>query len=251
MKTANLKIRKFQLYGRQLLFLSGSIPLSVFFWACSLSTHIPTVSNDRVESVLRSEAAQIVAITADQENFPRYQFFLSDFPRKDILGLSTGRRRIYISYKLAQLALESPRHRWLLRQTLAHEIAHELAGHANQTGTTSFNRPVPGRSVTGADIGLPSHVPFHSYSVEKELEADLEGMKYWSKLHWDCRIWVRILEGFRKQNYVGDVLHPTDVRLKQAVTACLPESDGERIAIESNLKAKITDKLGKQVENVN
>ena len=215
--------------------------LSLFFVACSLAARIPTVADDRVERMVRSEAAVIVAVTPDKDAFGRYQFFISAFPRKDILGLSTGHRRIYISYKLAQLAQDSPRYRWLLRQTLAHEIAHELAGHADQTGSTSLNRPALGRTVTAADLGLPASVEFRSYSIENELQADLEGMKYWSKLHWDCRIWVRILEGFRKQNYAGDALHPTDERLKQAAIHCLAESDPERIAVESSLKTKVAD----------
>ena len=246
MNTANFN---FQMYGRYFPPSFGLIIFSLFFLACSLPVHIPTVSDEPVENLVRSDAAQIVDITEDKENFFRYQIFLSDFPRKDILGLSTGGRRIYISYKLAQLAAASPRHRWLLRQTLAHEIAHELASHADLTATTSFNAPGPGRSVTGADIGLPAHVRFNSYSVEKELAADLEGMQYWKKLHWDCRIWVGILEGFRKQNYMGDVLHPTEERLKQALSACLPESDTERIAIESNLEAKAAGKLKMATDN--
>ena len=225
--------------ARRCLSSRGLILFSLFFISCSISTHIPTVSDDAIERLVQNEAAQIVAVTTDKENFSQYQFFLSDFPRKDILGLSTGNRRIYISYKLGQLAFASPWHRWLLRQTLAHEIAHELAGHVTQNGTTSFNRPALGRGVTGADVGLPEHINFYSYSAEKELEADLKGMEYWTKLHWDCRIWVGILEGFRRQNYFGDVLHPTDERLKQALQACLPESDPERMAIEANLAAGV------------
>jgi predicted Zn-dependent protease len=226
-------MRKLELRSRDLL--CGLILFSLFFLSCSIAPHIPTVLDDGIENLIRHDAAQIIGVTADKENFSRYQFLLSDFPRKDILGLSIGGRVIYISYRLGQLALNSPRYRWLLRQTLAHEIAHELAGHADQSGTTSFNRPSLGRSMTGADVGLPASFRFRSYSVEKELEADLKGMEYWTKLQWDCRIWVRILEGFRKQNYVGDALHPTDERLKQALQSCLPESDGERVAIEANL----------------
>ena len=252
MKKAQSKRREFQIYRRHLPFSYGLIPVFPFFLlACSVQAQIPTVSDEPVERLVQNEAAQIVAVTDDRNDFSKYQIFLSDFPRKDILGLSIGDRRIYISYKLGQVALQNPRQRWLLRQTLAHEIAHELAGHAKQSGMTSFNRPAAGRGLTGADLGLPGHVRFYSYSVENELEADLEGMKYWGKLHWDCRIWVRILEGFRKQNYVGDVLHPTDERLKQAVTACLPESDDERIAIEANLQNKGGDKLERATEKVN
>jgi predicted Zn-dependent protease len=224
---------------------------ALFLLSCSLQARLPTVSDEPVERLVENDAAQIVAVTDDKNNFSEYQFFLADFPRKDILGLSIGDRRIYISHKLGQVALQNPRQRWLLRQTLAHEIAHELAGHAKQTGMTSFNRSASSRAVTGADLGLPGHIEFHSYSVENELEADLEGMRYWSKLHWDCRIWVRILEGFRQQNYIGDALHPTDERLKQAVTACLPESDDERIAIETDLLRKGRAKPEGVTEKVN
>jgi predicted Zn-dependent protease len=227
-------MRKLELYGGKFPYSCGFIFFSFFFLSCSMASRIPTVSDERVESLVRNEAARIIAVTHDRENFSHYQFYLSDFPRKDILGLSIGNRRIYINHELGQLALKNSGQRWLLRQTLAHEIAHELAGHANQSRTTSFNRQTLGRGVTGADVGLPASIRFRSYSVENELAADLEGMNYWSRLHWDCRIWVRILQGFREQNYLGDVLHPTDQRLNQAVRACLTESGGEKVAIETN-----------------
>ena len=229
-------MRKLRSYRRDVLLPCALILWALIFSSCSIWNHIPTVSDEQIESVVREEAARLVAVTEDKENFSRYQIFLADFPRKDILGLSVGRRRIYISYRLGQLALKTTGHRWFLRQTLAHEIAHELADHANQSGGTSFNRPALGRSVTGADLGLPGHIQFRSYSAEKELEADLNGMEYWSKLHWDCRIWVRILEGFREQNYSGDVFHPTDERLQQALQVCLPKSDRERVAVGGKLE---------------
>ena len=204
----------------------GLTLISLFLVSCSVAARIPTVSDEQVEDLVRNEAAQIVAVTSDSENFSRYHFYLSDFPRKDILGLSIGKRRIYISYDLAKMAMKTPRHWWLLRQTLAHEIAHELAGHANQTQTTAFNRPGLGPRVTGADVGLPPNIELRPYSMENELAADLEGMSYWHKLDWDCHIWVRILQGFQQQNYTGDALHPTDERLKQAISACSSQSNG-------------------------
>jgi predicted Zn-dependent protease len=224
--------RKLGLDGRNFVSSCGLIFLSFLFQSCSISARIPAVFDDRIESLVRDEAARIVEVTEDKENFSQYQIFLSDFPRKDILGMSIGGRRIYINYRLGKLAFRSPRYLWLLRQTLAHEIAHELADHGNQTAVNSFSGSALGRGVTAADVGLPSNVRFHHYSVEKELEADLNGMKYWSKLHWDCRVWVDILETFRQQNYSGDVFHPTDERLRQALRVCPPESDGERMALE-------------------
>jgi predicted Zn-dependent protease len=222
----NRKMRKPLMYESSYLYRPGLTLISLLLVSCSVAARIPTVSDDRVEHLIKNEAAQIIAITTDSENFARYRFYLSDFPRKDILGLSVGNRRIYISYSLAQLAMSSPRHWWLLRQTLAHEIAHELSGHANQTETTAFNRQTLSSGMTGADIGLPPNIQLRPYSLENELAADLEGIHYWQKLGWDCHIWVRILQGFQRQNYTGDVLHPTDQRLKQAVSACPSESNG-------------------------
>jgi predicted Zn-dependent protease len=200
------------------------VPIVFSLVACSLVPRIPTVSDPRLEALVVQEAGPIIAVTADRDNVSQYSFYLSDFPRKDILGLSTGNRRIYISYRLAQYAAQNPPNIWLLRQTLAHEIAHEIKGHVSGTGTTSFNRSATGSGVTGTDVGLSPLVKFRTYPVEKELEADLEGMKYWSRLHWDCRIWVGILQGFEQQNYAGDSLHPTGERLKQAIGACAANS---------------------------
>ncbi len=194
--------------------------------SCSLAPGIPVIADNRLERLVRDEASRIVAVTKDAGHFDRYHILLSDFPRRDILGMSIGNRRIYISYTLAKLAADRSGHLWLLRQTLAHEIAHEIIGHANQKQVT-LNSSTSGRGVSGSDIGLPWMVRYRNYSEKIELQADLEGMKYWAKLHWDCSIWVRILRGFQKQNYSGDVLHPTTERLKQALSVCPAAADQE------------------------
>jgi len=185
------------------------------------------VTDDAVELLVRNEAARIIAVSEDKGHLADYQIFLSDFPREDILGMSIGARRIYISHQLAKLASKRVSYLWLLRQTLAHEIAHETAGHATQNGLTWFNRRTLGPGVSSVDVGLPQSVTLRNYSLDKELEADSKGLGYWERLGWDCHIWVRILEGFEKQNYVGDVYHPTDKRLQQARGICLrEEKDG-------------------------
>jgi predicted Zn-dependent protease len=190
------------------------------FPSCSIQPQILSLQDDRGQELLRTEAAAIIEVSEDRDNFSKYQFFLAEFPRQDILGLSVGNGRIYISYSLASRALTDSNHRWLLRQTLAHEIAHESAGHANRGGVMWFNRITFARGASGRDLGLPWYVRFRNYSVDKELEADLKGLSYWNKLGWDCQIWVRILENFQKQNYSGDSFHPTDRRLQQAQTVC-------------------------------
>jgi predicted Zn-dependent protease len=214
-------MRKLISMTRRRRFLCGLIIYCLLLTSCSMQARLPTVSDGAVELLVRNEAAQIVAVSEDRERFSDYQLFLSDFPRKDILGMSIGNRRIYVSYELAKLAAKRSSHLWLLRQTLAHEIAHETAGHAKQTGSTSLNRGVLRGAVSSVDVGLPWSVRFRNYSTDKELDADSKGLGYWKMLGWDCRIWVRILQNFERQNYTGDVFHPTDKRLLQAKAACL------------------------------
>src|SRR6185312_11512144 len=117
------KLQRRRYHSIQILLLS---PITFALIACSVISGIPTVADDRLEALVRQEAAPIIAVTEDRNNVSAYTFYLSDFPRKDILGLSTGNRRIYLSYDLARYAASNPRHLWLLRQTLAHEIAHEI-----------------------------------------------------------------------------------------------------------------------------
>jgi len=198
------------------------LPVGLWFLlaSCSVQLKIPDVVDDRVKDLVRSEAARIVMVSEDRENFSKYQFFLSDFPRQDLLGMSVGNRTIYINYKLAARALNQPGYLWLLRQTIAHEIAHETADHARQTVSGWFNGGNFSFGASGQNVGLPWYVRLYNYPTEKELEADRIGLEYWKKLGWDCEIWVRILENFQRQQYQGDVFHPTDRRLQQAQSAC-------------------------------
>lgn len=185
---------------------------------CTIQPKIPTVVDNRVESLLRDEAAHILAVSEDRDKFYDYQFRLSEFPREDILGMSIGDGRIYISYKLAALAVYDRNHLWLLRHTLAHEIAHERSAHAKNKKVTRLNRGASG--VSGSDIGLPWYVRLLNYSTDQELEADRKGLHYWKLVGWNCQIWVRILQEFQNQVYTGDVSHPTSTRLEQAREDC-------------------------------
>ena len=206
------KVSNLKLWCR--LIVSGAVMMS-----CSLSPKIPVVADEPIERMVSDEASQILAAADPRAEFSHYRFQLSAFPRRDLLGLSIGRGRVYISYQLAQLALKNSYHRWMLRQTLAHEIAHELAGHANQRGAVANTSAAQG-GITSRHLGLAGLVQFQNYSVEKELQADFYGMSYWAKLGWDCTIWVNILREFQRQNYAGDSFHPTDRRLAQASASC-------------------------------
>jgi predicted Zn-dependent protease len=193
---------------------------SFVLFGCSIQPKLPGVVDQRVESVVRVEAAAILEVSEHRESFASYHFFLSDFPRQDILGMSVGDRRIYISYKLASSALHDPQQLWLLRQTVAHEIAHETAAHAKREGGRWFNRVPFAWGASGREVGLPWYVRVHNYSADKELEADRIGLVYWKKLGWDCRIWVEIMENFERRGYRGDSSHPTSDRLRQARSLC-------------------------------
>ncbi|HXG51427.1 MAG TPA: hypothetical protein VNN77_08500 [candidate division Zixibacteria bacterium] len=175
---------------------------------------------------MRREADRIIAVTLDRERAHLYRIELADFPRPDVLGLSIGGRRVYVSHSLAQLAFDNPRHLWLLRQTLAHEIAHEISGHAEESGSAQVHRSSSVGGVTAADLGLPPVVRFRHYSLDEELEADSRGLDYWKALGWDCRIWIEILRRFGEQDYAGDAFHPTGRRLARARAAC-PEDSGD------------------------
>src|SRR4051794_8572676 len=118
----------------------GLTLVSGVMMACSLTPNIPVVIDERSENLVHQDVVKILSVADPRGDISRYRFALSAFPRSDLLGLSLGRGRIYISYQLTQLALRSPYHRWMLRQTLAHEIAHELAGHADPSGALA-NRP--------------------------------------------------------------------------------------------------------------
>jgi predicted Zn-dependent protease len=196
----------------EMLILLLTLSLCLALAACSIQLKIPDVVDDRVIELVRTEAAQVVTVSDDRENFSKYQFILSDFPRQDLWGMSVGNRRIYISYKLAARALNNTGARWLLRQTIAHEIAHETADHANQKLLSWFTGGNFFFGASGQNVGLPWYVRLYNYPTEKELEADRVGLEYWKRLGWDCRIWVRILENFQKQQYRGDTFHPTDRR---------------------------------------
>jgi predicted Zn-dependent protease len=210
-----LLLRRIKFFG----LIYSLVPAAVFNLACSLAWQIPTVADAPVEELVNHEAQRILAVADPGSDAQLYRFQLAPFPRADLLGVSIGHKRIYINYRLAQLARENSYYRWLLRQTLAHEIAHELAGHANQKDAVANRLPV-GSGVTASELGLDATLRFDNYSVENELQADLFGMNYWDRLGWDCRIWVAILNNFQKHNYSGDALHPTDRRLAQAATHC-------------------------------
>ena len=203
-------------------------PFLLIFLLSSCSSvflSVPTVADEQVERYVSVIAREIVAVSEHRELWANYQIRLADFARRDILGLSIGNQRIFISYELARLAYRNRDYRWLLRHTLAHEIAHDVLGgdataseHGGNHGAGLANR------ITGRDLGLSSWVTFRLYSRSTELAADRRAMEYWQKLGWDCSHWVRLFADFVEQGYAGDVDHPTQERLEQAIQICSQRS---------------------------
>lgn len=196
--------------------------LIVFFSSCSsFFLSVPTVVDDPVERYVTAMGLEIVAVSERRNQAGNFRFRLADFARRDILGLSVGEQRIYISYELARLAYANSGYRWLLRHTLAHEIAHDVLGGniAAPPGSVDEHAGLANR-ISGSDLGLSSRVKFRMYSRWAELAADHRGMEYWEKLGWDCNHWVGLFADFVARGYTGDVDHPTQERLDQATRIC-------------------------------
>jgi hypothetical protein len=186
---------------------------------------LPTITNERLEAFIAEEAQQILRVSGNAHKATLYKFYLARFPREDILGLSFGEQRIFISYQLTRLAREKTGYLWLFRQTLAHEIAHDELEHAKNQEVASLNAVRQSHArITGGDLGLPLFISFRNYSPAAELAADQTAMEYWKKIGWDCGIWIKLFRGFFDQGYIGDPDHPTNERLSLAIKICDTES---------------------------
>src|SRR5688500_7591129 len=200
-----------------LLSLCSCASLTVLF--------LPTITDERLEAFITEEAKQILRVSGNAHKATLYKFYLAKFPREDILGLSFGEHRIFISYELTRLAREKTGHLWLFRHTLAHEIAHDTLEHGKNKEVASLNAVRQSQArITGGDLGLPLFVSFRNYSPAVELAADRKAIEYWKKIGWDCDIWVKLFRGFLDQGYIGDPNHPTKERLSQAIRICDSES---------------------------
>ncbi len=209
--------------------MMGTISFRVFFLLtlCSCSSpfiFFPTVRDDKLESFVVEEASKILEVSGNAHAAGRYEFRLVKFPRKDILGLSLGNHRIFMSYELSRLAYEEKYYRWLLRHALAHEIAHDVLGHQSSKHEASLSSVSASSSrITTSDLGLPGNISFRNYSRTFELAADQKAIEYWQKIGWDCRIWINIFRNFLAQGYFGDADHPTKERLSLAIETCRSE----------------------------
>jgi predicted Zn-dependent protease len=199
------------------------IVLSLVISSCSLhpALFLPVVSDNRLQTFVAEEAARILTVSDNGNPAIRYRFYLVDFPRKDILGLSLGENQIFLSYELSRRGFDQTGYLWLFRHTLAHEIAHHALRHGQNEHAASLNAvPRSAAEISGRDLGLPPAISFRNYSRESELAADRKALDYWRRLGWDCRIWVAIFKSFLDEGYMGDAHHPTEERLSEALRSC-------------------------------
>src|SRR5262245_39685366 len=174
------------------LILSSSCALLPAFF-------FPTVSDERLEAFIADEASKVLKVSENAGNATRYKFFLANFPREDILGLSIGEHRIFMSYELTRRAYEHEGYLWLFRQTLAHEIAHDALGHSKKGSAANVDGARSPDQITRSDLGLPALISFRNNSRAAELAADRKAMEYWQKIGWDCHIWIDLFRSFLDQ----------------------------------------------------
>ena len=82
--------------------MMGTIFIRVFFLLvlCSCSAPLifmPTVRDGRLKSFVAEEASRILEVSENSHKAARYKFRLVKFPREDILGVSLGNHRIFMS----------------------------------------------------------------------------------------------------------------------------------------------------------
>jgi predicted Zn-dependent protease len=203
------------------LLLAVGLLFSLLNSCATLWFGLPTVADERLERYVKEIGLEIVAVSEHRERWASYEFRLADFARRDILGLSTGNQKIFVSYELSRLAYEDNYYRWLLRHTLAHEIAHDvLGGDIGAQDDGELGYPGLANRITSRDLGMSGRIKFRPYSRSSELAADRKAMEYWRRLGWDCSNWVRLFINFTAQGYEGDLDHPTRQRLEQAIRIC-------------------------------
>lgn len=232
------------------------LALGLFISACAAANRagdfLPVILDGETMEMVEGEAKKILAVTEKPETARLYTFYLSRFNGKPFLGLSIGNQRIYIHYELARRAKENVGYLWFLRRTLAHEIGHDMAGHApnlqalssvvsagsTAAGIASHAPGVIGLAAGAVNlvIGLAGTAAAAVYGRSAEMEADRKGIEYWKKVGWDCRIWVRSFKFQFDKGMMGDFRHPIDERLYQSLELCLDKSDPERISIERKIK---------------
>ncbi len=171
---------------------------------------ITVIDEVKVQAFVAIEGRKILAVTKNRNEAKDYRFYLAEFEDRPWAGMASGNHIIYILYKDARNAHLNRNRQWylpVLRQILAHEIAHDILRHPN----------------------------YRSYSSAQELAADRLGIILWKRLGWDCSFWVRSYENMKERG-ITDTLHRTDLQLLQAKNLCPEAEDRKREAMNKELR---------------
>ena len=171
--------------------------------------HELLVEDAAVETYAASLMQTILAVTPHAHLADRYYVHLARLASwRGLAGAAAGGGIIYLDYGLARAAFDHPRSAAATNfaMVLAHEIAHEVAGH--QARATFAARYAPSWN---DDAGRQA----------RELEADRLAISYWRALGWECGVWVRRFEADLRAGR-SSVHHPSDQRLGQARALCAP-----------------------------
>ena len=220
--------------------------LFVLLCSCALASQNPQpawfrVIHDReLTEFVKKEAPPILRVAGVKPSDAYwFRFYVADLAQRGIAGMNNGKQMVYMDRAHTKAAKEDIAGKMALhvfRITLAHEIAHDVLGHvpnvqalsdAFYVGSTAadLGSSAPGAvglisSLVSLGIALVGRASQELYTRANELEADLEAIKYWKRLSWDCTWWIKVYEAVSSSGDTGDFHHPTEVRLGQAREAC-------------------------------
>ena len=198
--------------------------------------------NAAVQQYVTALGQRILAVTEKANDAAKYEFKLSELRKHGALGVSVGNHVIYIDHEFAQKNYQTLGGRTTthfppyLAMVLAHEIAHDIAGHAvkgEAISTVTTTGQLVGRGLSyvpgpigwaGAGVSWLMYgagtASAYLYGREQELEADRKAIAYWKALRWRCEVWVERFQLLADKGITGDFRHPTEGRLAQARALC-------------------------------
>jgi len=245
------------------------------------STETPDIErivDDKVQAFVNNEAMTILSVSRNADRKDFYKFLLGNFENSyevygpEFFGLkysrSVGHHVIYINYDLARTALTNALKKTRLRIELAHQIAHDNAGHniIEQLRKIYVNKYVMGTLVSAGFIGLGViTIPFQAINDaygsnllhewrNMETEADRLGIEYWKLIGWECMPWVRLHEE-PIENWLskGNEYIPPDLerKLREIGDFCLSTSGRKYLEVKFQQWGKQIEKIVERNEKEN
>lgn len=238
------RLRRYPLYTLLLI--------SLLVGACATAPTFPARVDPAAQGLVDELGQRVLAVSENRDTAALYRFVLADMTKEGFAGLSAGDHLIYVNYEIASRAASAGRdsgYTTFLLMVLAHEIGHDVMGHApNQRALansfTAAQGVASGVSYVPGPIGWigaaaswgfygAGAAATHLYSRSQELEADRKAIEYWKQMGLDCQAWVRRFQALADKGFKGDFHHPTEGRLEQAKALCPPGSTRPATALPS------------------